>query len=792
MLKNSGLFLLVVLLIMAISGCVPSKKLKKGEYLLVSNKIEVEKKYKKSIDVDNLYTYIQQTANQKFLFFFPSNLWIYSWSKAGKSTKFKNWVLRNFSSPPAIYDKYMTKSSETYLSRYLGNLGYFNAEVSSEEHLNKKKGTIGINYYITPNKPYSLNELHYKIADTAIAELVFADREHCVIKADEKYNYFSLEAERDRLTNLLRSKGYYEFTSDYIYYEIDSSFNDHKLDVFLIIKDAMKKDSLGIMVPVPHRAFMMNNIYVYTLESEGVENMPYDTTLYVIPNRKDTTQKTYYNFIRRGKSKIRNKVVSNAIAYNSMELFNYRYAALTSKNFVDIPIFRSTEVLFEEAKGDTMFKVNPKYGLLDCTIKTNPAALNSVGFGFDVTTSSGDWGLKANAYWENKNIFKGGEVLRVSLTGNLLTQQSRNDVPGVTKFLGVFNSTDLGVQATLMFPRFFFPINMQRVNKKFRPTTNILVGVTYQNRPGYERWISTATFGYKWKATSTMEHFLNPVEVSAVNIHGGAYLEELLNSSAYENPSLKYQYTDHLIEALHYTFLYNNQSFGAVSRNYTYFKADFETSGNLIQLINALGGWGKHPDGYKTVFGIRYAQYARFNFEARRCWYIGKLNAIAGRALFGFGIPYGNSTALPYEKAFFAGGANGMRGWQYRFLGPGGYLGNTDVGRLERMGDMQIELNAEWRFPIYSYLKGALFADVGNIWLLRNDPNFPNGTFKWSDFYKQFAFDFGVGLRLDISFIVIRLDAALPAYDPGRVDPWRIKTMKFKDVVWNFAIGYPF
>lgn len=789
--KSKYLALVLIAFLFVISGCIPSKKLRKGEYLLVSNSINIDKDYKKAINKDNLYTYIQQTSNQKFLFFFPANLWIDSWAKAKKPTKFKQWVVRNFSTPPAIYDKFMTDNSVVYLNRYLQNIGYFNAKVSAKADYNPKNGKVSVVYNVEPNKPYILNQLYYRINDTAIAERVFSDREKCLIKTNEIYNYFQIAAERDRLTDMLREHGYYDFNADYIYYEIDSSFNDHKLDVYLNIRDAQKKDSVGQLVNIPHVAYKINNIYVYPWGASNSNKNVWDTIPYAVSNWKDSTKITYYNFIRNGKIRVRNKVLANAIPYSSMELFDYRLKNLANKNFMDIPIFYNTDISFSKAIVDTMFSVDSKYGLLDCNIKLNPAALNSVGFGFDVTTAAGDWGIKGSTYWENKNIFKGGEVLNISLSANLQSIKEYDNTIETSKFLWIFNSTDVGIKATLMFPRFFFPINIQRLNKKFRPTTNVLLGINYQKRPYYERWISTATFGYRWRATTTMEHTLNPIEISAVKMTSDSELDKILNINS-TDPRLAYQYTDHLLEALHYTFLFNNQSIGASNQNYTYFRADAETSGNLIQLVNVLGNWGMHPEGYRTVFGIRYAQYARFNFEGRRCWYLGKLNAIAGRALFGFGVPYGNSSSLPYEKAFFAGGANGMRGWQYRFLGPGGYIGNTSASNLERIGDMQIEFNAEWRFPIYSYLKGALFADVGNIWLLRNDPNYPNGTFRWNDFYKQFAFDFGLGLRLDISFIVIRLDAALPAYDPGKVDPWRIKTMKFKEVVWNFAIGYPF
>ena len=299
----------------------------------------------------------------------------------------------------------------------------------------------------------------------------------------------------------------------------------------------------------------------------------------------------------------------------------------------------------------------------------------------------------------------------------------------------------------------------------------------------------TASFGYNWRSTNTLEHFLTPINLNTVKVLPSKIFAFLLDLET--NQRIKDQYTDHLIFGLNYALIFNNQNVKK-SNDFFYLKFDIETSGNLLSLFNNTP-LITESNNYHEIIGIRYAQYVKFQFDIRFYHYFRSHNVLAMRLMYGQGIAYGNSVDMPFEKSFYAGGANGMRGWHFRGLGPGEF--NNSYGYdMEHIGDLQIESNIEYRFPIYGMLKGAIFSDLGNIWTLSDNQSFPGGQFKFDKFYKQLALDAGFGIRLDFSFFLIRLDVAAPLCDPAypEANRWRISKLQWDDVVWNFGIGYPF
>ena len=285
------------------------------------------------------------------------------------------------------------------------------------------------------------------------------------------------------------------------------------------------------------------------------------------------------------------------------------------------------------------------------------------------------------------------------------------------------------------------------------------------------------------------QHILTPLTLNSVKVDPTPSFEAILQQET--NQRIKDQYTSHLIFGLDYTYTYSNQNVRFL-KDFFYFKANIQSSGNLLSAFNNTG-LIKTVDNYHEILGIRYAQYIRFAFDFRYFHYTKGENQIATRLMLGAGIPYGNSNDMPFEKSFYAGGTNGMRGWQFRELGPGTFS-NPDKLNIERIGDIQLEFNLEYRFPIYSIFKGAVFTDIGNIWTMRESETFVGGEFHFNTFYKQLAVDAGVGLRLDISFLLFRLDVAAPMVNPAYPEGqrWRISKLQFNDFILNFGIGYPF
>lgn len=282
---------------------------------------------------------------------------------------------------------------------------------------------------------------------------------------------------------------------------------------------------------------------------------------------------------------------------------------------------------------------------------------------------------------------------------------------------------------------------------------------------------------------------LNPLIFNRVKVDPSPAFEEILEQEV--NQRIKDQYTSHLILGLDYTYVFNNQNLSFL-KDFFYFKANFQSSGNLLSAFNNTSLM-KTVDNYHEIGGIRYAQYLRFSFDFRYYNYILKEHQIATRFMLGFGLPYGNSYDMPFDKSFYTGGSNSMRGWHFRELGPGAYSNPNNLN-IESIGDIQLELNLEYRIPIYSIFEGAIFTDIGNVWTMKESETFVGGKFNFNTFYKQLAVDAGIGIRLDLSLVIIRVDAAAPMVNPAypEGERWRISKLQFNDFILNFGIGYPF
>ena len=354
-----------------------------------------------------------------------------------------------------------------------------------------------------------------------------------------------------------------------------------------------------------------------------------------------------------------------------------------------------------------------------------------------------------------------------------------------------FNVIELGIDAGITFPQFLFPIKPEAISKRLKPKTTVSIGYNYQHQQHYDRHISNITFGYAWNQNDKIKHKLNPIEISLVKVFTDAYFDSVMESE--QDNRLKNQYTDHMVAGLKYTFTYSNQQPTKI-KDFVYIRANFETGGNLLYLCNKLFNTVKPSGGAYQVFGLPYAQYARPDIDFRYYSVFPDKFSLVYRLYGGIGIPYGNVNLLPFEKAFFAGGANGMRGWKMYTLGPGSYSTENSSATFNQIGDIQLEANIEYRFPVYHWIRGAVFVDAGNIWLLQDSKDLPGGKFKFPDFIGQIAMDAGFGLRLDFDFFIFRLDPTIRVRVPSypEHERWYFDKMQLKDIVWNFGIGYPF
>jgi outer membrane protein assembly factor BamA len=766
-----------------LSGCNVTKNFAPGEYLLVKNKIKISDR---RILAEELEPYIQQKPNSKTLGLFRTNIALYNMGSKGKETKFKKWLRTKVGSEPVILDTSLVTISMKQINMYLGNIGYFKSNISDTIIYRKKKATV--HYRIKASSPYLVRNLFYAVADTQLAVFVNKDTAKCLIKKGSIVNSYVLNDERTRITNNLMNYGFFRFSNIYIKYTIDTNFRQNQCDITLeIINRVMPSfDNFTTVQQVPHKRYFINRVYVYP----GFDHLvtftgKYDTVAKTYQSPvKDQPPNTYY-FLYQDRFKVKPRTIAQSIFitpgsnYNLFDV-NQSYAQLSS-----LQVFKYINIQFREVEEGKNLLLQ-SHDLVDCFVELSRAPGQSFSVTTDGTNSAGAFGVQANFGYQNRNIFRGAQLFRFNVSGSL--QMQATDGSSGNSF---FNTIELGVNAGITFPQFLIPIKPERLSKYFKPKTTVNVGYNYQHQQHYDRHISNINFGYAWYQNDKIKHVLNPIEVSLVKVYTDAYFDSVMNSE--HDNRLKNQYTDHMVAGLKYTFTFNNQQLSKI-KNFTYIRANFETGGNLIYIVNEVFKTPKPENSGYLIFGLPYSQYIRPDIDFRHYNIFPDNFSLVYRFYGGIGIPYGNSPLLPFEKAFFAGGANGMRGWKMYALGPGSYKNVDGSATFNQIGDIQLEANIEYRFPVYQWIRGAVYLDAGNIWLLQESQNLPGGKFTFPGFWSEIALDAGVGIRFDFDFFIFRFDPAIsirvPSYPAN--DRWYFNKMQVKDIVWNFGIGYPF
>ncbi|MCX6283377.1 MAG: BamA/TamA family outer membrane protein [Bacteroidetes bacterium] len=771
-------------ILMILTACNVTKNLGPKEYLLIQNKFKINTM---KVTSDDLSGYLQQQPNKKLFGLFRSNIALYNWGCKGKDSKFKKWLRNTAGAAPVLLDTSLAVIACKQMTIYLANKGYFNSTVRDSIVIKKKKASV--HYHVKTTTPYKIKKLEYAIPDTLVARFIYKDTAKSLIKPGMNFDAYKLDDERTRIAINLNNKGFYRFSTNYIAYRVDSTIGQRKMDVTIEITDPVvpSVDDPAMMVAVPHKRYYINRMYIYPeFDHLAGDSIRYDTLLTEFEGPKKEKSKYSYYFLYDTKMSIKPRTITQSIfvepgSYYSLDLVNETYSRLAG-----LQVFKYINLRFapSESKRDTTKKnADP----IDCRVQLSRSPGHAFTVSTDGTNSAGAFGLQGGLTYSNRNIFRGAQLLRIGLSLSAQTQPPLYD--SLPKKL--FNVLEIGLSASLTFPQFLFPIKPEHLPKKMKPKTTISIGYNFQRQQDYDRHITNMTFGYTWVQNSRLSQTINPVEIALVKVFGDEYFDAYLNSLT--DQRLKYQYTDHLVAGLRYTLQYTSQKLNRLD-DYIYLRTNFETGGNLLYGIDNLVKAPKNSEGYYTLLNIQYAQYVRPDFDIRYYEKISKQHTIVYRFYTGIGIPYGNSIALPFEKAFFAGGANDLRGWKMGYLGPGSYHNDTTAGNYNQFGDMQIEANMEYRFPIYKVFKGALFLDMGNVWLIKPSTDLPGGVITLSTFLPDIAIDAGIGLRLDFNFFMIRLDPAIPIRVPWypQGQRWYFNKMQLQDIVWNFGIGYPF
>lgn len=412
-----------------------------------------------------------------------------------------------------------------------------------------------------------------------------------------------------------------------------------------------------------------------------------------------------------------------------------------------------------------------------------PALKQSYDIQLEASTTSSFYGLNLSVGYQNRNIFRGAEAWDINVTMGYELMKAVNAVKR--------SATEVGLSTGLTFPRFLMPWVTRQFLQVMQPKTNVEVSVNFQDRPYYNRTLSSATWSYTWRNTGYSSYMIRPIDINVVDMNyiSDAYLAELENDYLYNS------YMTQLVAGLSLGYSYNNQMQN-LGGNAAMLRIGFETAGNLFSVADRLSNASRNEDGQYEIFSIPYAQYARADVDMSYKWALGGDFALAGRLYGGVGYAYGNSTSIPFDRLFYSGGSNSMRGWTPRTLGPGSVAEAVDDLYPSQLGDMKLEANLEFRFPIWDTFHGATFLDVGNIWYLKDSEGVYDtaSIFHGSTFLEQLGFNTGFGVRLDIQFVILRLDWGIQLHNPNKAEGerWVIKDFSLSNTALNFGVGYPF
>ncbi len=777
----------VVLAALLAAGCNTTRRVGEDEYMLHKNNITIDKSQTGikhlPFSTDEMYSLLVQKPHPMFLGIFRVKLWVNSVTAKGRETKLKKWLNKKLGKPPVILDPFTIDRSKDQLKLFLNNNGFFHSEVRSEIRYKKKKAII--DYNIDLAMPYRVNDIEYKISDTTLRDIVMNDIRNSLIQRGNIYNTSTFDDERYRVATLLRNSGYYFFGPEFMYYEIDSVFANKSLKVYPNIGRYQNSDDTlaAIASRRSHQKYFINTIAVLP-DFDPLYTDTANMKKLVLPSKDSAVGR--YIFYYRDKLRIRPTTLRSKIMLEPGGIYQQKAEKDTYRQLSSFPLYGYTAINFRRAP-QVVDPADSTRKFLNSIIELTRRPVQSYSIEAEGTTSGSKLGIAGNFVYQNLNLFRGGEVLTLKVTGGVEWQAGGAD--SQPKLL-LFNTIQTGAELTLDFPKFLLPVSKDVLPHVLRPRTTIKTGVNYQNRPDYERYVTNASFGYSWRHGDFSAHSLTPIEINSVSIFpDSAFIQRLIRLN---DPRLTNQYTDHFIMAAKYTYIFNNQRRGQV-KNFMFLRWNIETSGNVLNLASQVFDQQKNARDEYAVWNIPFAQYVRTDFDFRYYFALQEDHTVAYRNLFGIGIPYSNSKVLPFEKGFYGGGSNDMRGWNYRSLGPGSFRDTTGI-YFEKMGDLILEANLEYRFPIYNWLKGAIFTDIGNVWLLNFSKNYPGGKFDVTRFLSELAIDAGLGLRFDFSFFVFRVDGAAPLKNPAfpAGKRWRVNNLQLRDLVWSFGIGYPF
>ena len=787
---------MLVAMVMTIVSCSVTRDLPEGTYLLSSVRFEEDKSVPRdrriTVDKDGLDTYVRQSPNKK-IFGLDFYVWVYEHANPEKHDWWNNFK-RKIGEEPVLLDSALTVKSVQNLETYLQTRGYFSSDVECKVDTIAKRRRVKMTYKIEQGLPTRIDSLSYDFRDSSLRSVILADTAASLLNRGDILDISRLDDERNRIAAWLNNRGYFDFTANNISYDVDTTERGLDAAVTMIVRPTLVGyNERGGQIYENNAVYRLRNINIYPT----YDPMLRSTSGFKADAIIDTT---YYNgltIIRdlNTTPQLRNAVLRRTVPLYPNYIYNASQISHTNKELMSMGFFSNSKVAFdrvnqrdsyltfigEEAEKNTLVDSRERY--LDCNIYVTPALKQSMKVEVEASTTSTFYGLAATLGYSNTNAFRGAEAFDISARFGFEFMYARD----VQKR----SAQELGLTLGLSFPRFLSPFWNKPGMKISHPRTRLELAFDYQNRPYYCRNIFTTRWAYSWQQGARSSLVIRPVDINWIDVKSvdEAFLSDI------DNQYLRTSFESQLTAGLSASWVYNTQR-SNFDQNVTVVRANLETAGNLLQGLEKLFSHPAEGKGYYEIFGIRYSQYVRADLSASHKIDLGHKMALAGRLFGGVGVTYGNSMgrSIPFDRMFYCGGANSMRGWVPRTLGPGNKLEVHDNTYPAQVGDVRLEANLEFRFPIWWIFNAAVFVDAGNVWYLRDtEDNNPEEVFHFDNFYRQLGLNTGVGLRIDVTFIVLRLDLGIQLHNPGRPEGERwIHNFKWKNMALNFGVGYPF
>ena len=720
-------------------GCSETKYVAEGDYLLDKVKVESDQHFYGIMPAD-MRQYVRQRGNSRWFSAAKVPLRIYSLSSRD-TTQWLSRTMRAIGEPPVIYDTAMTRQSLSAIKMQMQNRGFLRADADVVVKTKGRKLTTI--YRLHPGTPYFLRNIQYDIRDSAIAKLLDMDHvENRGLHPGMLFNVDNLDAERKRITQILTDYGYYKFNKDFITYRADSLPGSANIDLTLVLH----RYRVGEVGNLPHQPYSIRQVNFLSGNAE-------DSVIHLRPG------------VLRN-----NTFIQEAAPYSATELQN------TYNHFGRLGAVRYTNIAFRELPDTT---------LLDCDITVSTNKPSTISFQPEGTNTAGDLGAAASLTYQNRNLFHGSENLSVELRGAF------EAIRGLEGYSNA-NYLEYSLQTKLSFPSFIAPFLRQSFRRSINATSEVSALYDMQNRPEFRRRVLSLSWRYKWNNPMRQDRYqLDVLDLNYISMPwiSDKFEDEYLNNPDHRNSLLLYNYEDLFIMRAGLRYSYSNRQYAV--------KTNVETGGNLLSLLAHTLHFHQNSSGKYTFLDVAFAQYAKADVEVSRYFHFDYRNELVLHAGLGIAYPYGNSTMLPFEKSYFSGGANSLRGWSVRSIGPGSYVsedGNIDF--FMQTGDLKLDLNMEYRAHLFWKLDGALFVDAGNIWTLRDYEDRPGGQFRLSEFVDQLAASYGLGFRFNFDYFILRFDMGMKAVNPVHTNAKEhfpiFHPRLNRDFAFHFAVGMPF